>query len=122
MKTLYKRKNLFLIVDFGASQNHTHHRESVFSFAELISRTNSCYEIWIPAGSEICHSNLPIKYCLLPGFNPIGLNLRKPSTWVSALHGKLHNFSNKTNLRSVLNILAYLNCYLLGKFFRRDLE
>lgn len=108
-KILYKRKELTLIVDFGASQNHTHHKESIFSFAELITRSDSDYEVWIPAGSEITQSNLPIKYNLLPGYNPIGLSLTKPSTWIPALHGKVHNFSNKKDLKTLLKFLAVVN-------------
>jgi len=100
---------LYLIVDYGASQNHTHHKESIFSFADLISGIESDYEVWIPVGSEINHPNLPIKYCLLPGFNPIGLTLRKPSTWISAIHGKLHNFANNNDLQFILKFLVYLN-------------
>jgi hypothetical protein len=60
MKIRFKRKELYLIVDFGASQNHTHHKESICSFAELISGAGLDYEVWIPAGSEINQSNLPI--------------------------------------------------------------
>jgi glycosyltransferase involved in cell wall biosynthesis len=100
---------LILIVDFGASQNHTHHKESIFSFAELIIRSGSDFEVWIPAGSEITESNLPIKYNLLPGFNPIGLSLTRPSTWIPALHGKMHNISNKKDLKTSLKFLAVVN-------------
>ncbi len=111
---------MILIVDFGASQNHTHHKESIFSFSELIIRSGPDYEVWIPAGSEITQSNLPIKYNLLPGFNPIGLSLTRPSTWIPALHGKIHNFSNKKDLKTLLKFLAVVNslhfyCLLLKK-------
>jgi hypothetical protein len=102
---------IFIIVDFGASQNHTHHKESIFSFARLIGSKNYDFEVWIPKGSEIQDVNLPIKYKILPGFNPIGFNVRKISTWVAAIHGKLHNYSNLKNLKFVLHILAIFNSF-----------
>jgi glycosyltransferase involved in cell wall biosynthesis len=104
-----KREVLNVIVDFGASQNHTHHKESIYSFADLFNAKNLDLEVWIPFGSEIDHKNLPVKNYLLPGFNPISLDLSKPSTWISAVHGKIHNFSNTHNFRYFLKILAYLN-------------
>jgi glycosyltransferase involved in cell wall biosynthesis len=109
MKMRFKRKELFLIVDFAASQNHSHTRESIFSFAELISGAGLDYEIWIPVGSEIKELNLPIKSILLPGYNPIGFTLKKPSTWISGIHGKLHNYSNDNGLLFILKFLAILN-------------
>ena len=108
MKIQFKRKELYLIVDFGASQNHTHYKESICSFAELISGAGLDYEVWIPSGSEINESNLPIKRNLLPGYNPIGFTLKKPSTWISGTHGKLHNFSNDNGFLLILKLLAIL--------------
>jgi glycosyltransferase involved in cell wall biosynthesis len=109
MKIRFKRNELYLIVDFGASQNHTHHKESICSFAELISGAGLDYEVWIPAGSEINQSNLPIKRNLLPGYNPIGFAITKPSTWISGIHGKVHGFSNDNGLLLILRLLATLN-------------
>lgn len=78
-------------------------------------------EVWIPFGSEIELKNLPVKNCLLPGFNPISFDLLKPSTWISAIHGKIHNFSNTYNLKFLLRILAYLNSvhFLLMILYKR---
>jgi hypothetical protein len=88
-----------LIVDFGASLNHTHHKESIFAFASLLREQSVEYEIWVPMGSEISNPTSLIKRILLPGTHPIGFNLVRPSTWISAFHGKLNNFANKRNIK-----------------------
>jgi len=106
----------FLIVDFGASLNHTHHKLSISSFAHLLKEED--YEIWIPIGSEASLSGLNPKRILLPGTHPIGFSYTNPSSWISGLHGRLHNFAIKNNSKflstTLLNITA-IYFYLLIK-------
>jgi len=112
----HNKKLKFLIVDFGASLNHTHHKLSLSSFAHLLKEED--YEIWIPIGSEASLSGLDPKRILLPGTHPIGFSYTNPSSWISGLHGSLHNFAIKKNSKflstTLLNITA-IYFYLLIK-------
>lgn len=112
------KKNLkYLIVDFGASLNHTHHKLSISSFAHLLKE--ELYEIWIPMGSEVFLSGLNPKRILLPGTHPIGFSFMMPTSWISGIHGILHNFAIKKNSKILsnflLNITAIFFCILIRR-------
>lgn len=96
-------------MDFGASLTHTHHKEAIFSFAELLASKHKNFEIWLPVGSEVRSEKFEISYNLTPGFNPVSFNLKKILTWLPGIHGKIHNFANKYNLKLILKALLFLN-------------
>lgn len=96
-------------MDFGASLTHTHHKETVYSFAELLVSKHKNFEIWLPAGSEVRSEKFQINYCLIPGFNPVSFNFKKTQTWLPGIHGKIHNFANRYNLKLILEVLLFLN-------------
>jgi hypothetical protein len=70
----------FLLVDFGASLNHTHHKKSIYAFADLLEKQGFVYEIWVPFGSEINRKNYNMKKILLPGTHPSAFNILKFTT------------------------------------------
>jgi glycosyltransferase involved in cell wall biosynthesis len=112
----HNKKLKFLIVDFGASLNHTHHKLAISSFAHLLKEED--HEIWIPIGSEASLSGLNPKRVLLPGTHPIGFSYTNPSSWISGLHGKIHNFAIKKNSKFLSTILLNITAiyfYLLIK-------
>lgn len=111
MKTYNKRSELYLIVDFGASLFHTHNKESLYSFSDLLEDSNVDYKVWIPSGSEIDRMNYKFQYYLLPGYNPMSFSFRRISTWIPAAHGKVHNLSESYNLPSILKFLTYVNAF-----------
>ena len=51
----------FLIVDLGASLIHTHHKQSIYAFAELLQNNKVSFEAWVPFGSKIDSHDFPIK-------------------------------------------------------------
>lgn len=98
-------------MDFGASLTHTHHKESIYSFADLLKSNERTYEIWIPKGSEIVSEEFQIMRFLIPGFNPASFKLRQIRTWIPGIHGKIHNLANKYGLNLVLRMLVFLNAF-----------
>ena len=111
MKIYNKRSELYLIVDFGASLFHTHNKESLYSFSDLLEDSNVDYKVWIPLGSEIDRINYKFQYNLFPGYNPISFSFRRISTWIPAAHGKVHNLSESYNWPSILKFLTYVNAF-----------
>ena len=117
------KPHTFLIIDFGASLNHTHHKEAIFAFATLLNSNKIRNQIWVPFGSEIQHENLLIKKILLPGTHPINFQAKKLQTWVSSLHGKFNNHAISTKnfrLGKFLMKLTAVYFYCLLKFKFRD--
>jgi glycosyltransferase involved in cell wall biosynthesis len=113
----HNEKLKYLIVDFGASLNHTHHKLSISSFAHLLKEED--YEIWIPIGSEVFLSGLNPKRVLLPGTHPIGFSYMIPASWVSGIHGILHNFAIKKNVSVVSNFLLNITAIYFYILIRR---
>jgi glycosyltransferase involved in cell wall biosynthesis len=103
--------NKFLIVDFGASLNHTHHKQSIFAFNTLLKKEDINFDIWIPFGSEIENMDIKMNRILLPGTHPCQLSIRKLSTWLPATLGKLNNLAVKYRIKFILFILLYITAF-----------
>jgi glycosyltransferase involved in cell wall biosynthesis len=116
------KPHTFLIIDFGASLNHTHHKEAIFAFATLLNSNKIRNQIWIPFGSEIQHESLSIKKILFPGTHPINFQAKNLQTWLSSLHGKFNNHAISTkNFRLskfLMKLTAVYFYYLLKLKFR----
>jgi hypothetical protein len=106
----------FFIVDFGASLNHTHHKLAISGFAHLLKDQD--FEILVPFGSEVTLNNFNPKRVLLPGTHPISFSIMKPKSWISGIHGFLHNFANRKNNFLIYSFLLNISAsyfYLLIK-------
>jgi len=110
--------NKFLIVDFGASLNHTHHKQSIFAFSTLLEREDIDFDVWIPIGSEIENTDVKLRRILLPGTHPCQLRITKINTWLSATLSKLHNIAVKYRIKFILSLLLYTTALYFNLLFK----
>lgn len=107
-------QNKFIIVDFGASLMHTHHKQSIFAFAHLFETKKIDYEIWVPLGSKIKNPKYKIRRILLPGTHPCAFELTRFSSWIPGLLAKIRQFAsvNKLTLLTKLSVEITANYFL----------
>lgn len=122
-----KNRRKFIIVDFGASLVHTHHKKSLWAFSELLNSCSVHHEIWVPMGSQIHAKHHNMKKILLPGTHPVAFDWSQISTWIPSAIGWLHNrAANRQNeklLNLILNFIAlfFVVQLTLRKQFRSEL-
>jgi hypothetical protein len=109
----------FLIVDLGASLIHTHHKQSIYAFAELLQNNKVSFEAWVPFGSKIDSHDFPIKKILIPGTHGTSFKFFDVRSWFDATFTKL--FSYAFNIKKdffiklfVLISAKYL-CFLISR-------
>lgn len=102
-------KTQFLIVDYGASLIHTHNKQSIYGFADFLEKRGQKVEVWLPFGSKIAIPSFRFRRILLPGNNPTAFELKDISTWIPAIHGKLHDFSKQKNIYLIYKFLTFLS-------------
>jgi hypothetical protein len=98
----------FLIVDFSASLTHTHHKQHIYGFCELLTENKFEYEVWIPYGSSIPPKNLNIRRRILPGTHMAKFELSYPKTWIPSILAKLYIFAESNNFDILLRIFVNL--------------
>lgn len=110
--------NKFLVVDFGASLNHTHHKQSIFAFSTLLAKEHIDFDVWIPIGSEIENADIKLRRILLPGTHPCQLRITKINTWLPATLSKLHNIAATYRIKFILLILLYITALYFNVLFK----
>ena len=110
--------NKFLVVDFGASLKHTHHKQSIFAFSTLLKKEDINFDVWIPIGSEIENTDVKLSRILLPGTHPCQLSIRKLNTWLPATLGKLNNTAAKYKIKFILFTLLYITALYFNILFK----
>ena len=110
--------NKFLIVDFGASLKHTHHKQSIFAFSTLLGAEDINFDVWIPIGSEVENADVKMSRILLPGTHPCQLSIRKFNTWLPATLGKLNNIAAKYRIKFILFTLLYITALHFNLLFK----
>ena len=107
-------KKNYLIVDFGASQMHTHHGMLILGYCDLINSMDLSVDIFLPLGSEIELNSVNCRtfYRLLPSYNPVGVR-RNPSSWLPGLMGKIFELSKNTFMhKKISNALSWITVKL----------
>jgi hypothetical protein len=95
----------FLIIDLGASLIHTHHKQSIYAFSDLLQNNLVSFEAWVPFGSEIDSCDFPIKKNLMPGTHGASFKFFDLRSWINAAFTKL------------LTYIIYFKIDFLIKFF-----
>jgi hypothetical protein len=115
MKNNSARK--YLIVDFGASLIHTHHKQAIYSFIQLFDSLGISRSAWVPTGSDLINKKNKIFGKLLPGTHPTSFELLSASSWIPGIFGKIHNlalqYNNEFVLRLIVRITVLHFCYKL---------
>lgn len=77
----------FLILDFGASLKHTHHKRLLQAYCNLLDKRGQPYTVLIPLGSEIDSPGNPrnVFRCLLPSYHPVAMRFTRCSSWIPAV-------------------------------------
>jgi glycosyltransferase involved in cell wall biosynthesis len=104
MKSNTARK--YLIVDFGASLIHTHHKQAIYSFIQLFDSLGIPSSTWVPTGSDLTNKKNKIFGKLLPGTHPTSFKLLRTSSWIPGILGKIHNLAIKYGNRFVLRLIV----------------
>jgi len=104
-------KDLFLIVDYGASLTHTHHGSSIAAFVSLAKQHQWSYRVLIPKDSLLAASDLgcsatELLYCLLPSSHRAPFLKGKVNSYYSLSFDKFARFSFKTKQTWVLKLLG----------------
>jgi hypothetical protein len=113
----------FLIIDLGASIYYTHHCEQINGFAKLINDLDSKYRIALPIGSQCSLKKNVILSKLLPASQTVEFELARPTSWISALIGKLITISSSSDAafiykfisRITFNVLVYVNFRIINQ-------
>ncbi len=109
----------FIIVDFGASLNHTHHKQSLYSYSSLIKLLGHNVKILVPKGSQLKNPKYDIHKVLYPGTHPIGFEIRDPKSYIPGLIGKAHYIGSKYKLTFIVKIIAYLVSKRFLKIYKK---
>jgi glycosyltransferase involved in cell wall biosynthesis len=118
------KPRVFVLVDFGASLIHTHHKQSLFAFANFVRKFGFGHEVWLPFGSQIKSNEYNLKRKLLPGSHSVNFSFSKLETWVPSLFGKIFFAGERYDLRFLqklhLEIVTKFFCFLIKGKYRKD--
>lgn len=112
----------FLIVDLGASLSYTHHKQSIYAFASLLSIQNLSFDIWVPLGSKIAKLDLPMRKILLPGTHPVEFKFLRPKTWLAGILNRLYRYGLKKNSDFLLHIRVFVTANYLTALISRKVK
>jgi len=104
----------FLLIDLGASLHYTHHKQSIYAFSSFLKDKNIDFNVWVPFGSNLNKSRLPIRKILLSGTHAPAFSLFDPRTWINSLMNKFLVFSVKNGFKC----LMYMHVNLVGHYLK----
>jgi hypothetical protein len=96
----------YLIVDFGASLFHTHHKQAIYSFNQLLDSLAILRSSWVPIGSSLIDEKNKLFGKLLPGTHPTNFKLFKINSWVPGFLGKIHNLALRYKNQFLLTLIV----------------
>jgi hypothetical protein len=96
-----------LIIDFGASFEHTHHSRVIQGFIELSQDASNDIKIFLPFASEIKlpPGNFIVFKKLIPSYHPVSFKFTLKSTWIPSSIGFLFKISHRFKLQRIISKL-----------------
>ena len=109
----------FLIIDLGASLIHTHHKQSIYAFSDLLQNNKVSFEAWVPFGSRIDSYGFPIKKKLIPGTHGTSFKLFDVKSWLDATFTKLISYASYYKKDFFIKFFVFVSakylCYLIAR-------
>ena len=110
----------FLIIDLGASLNHTHHKQTIYAFSDLLQNNKVLFEAWVPLGSEIDSDGFLIKKKLIPGTHGSSFKLFNLGSWINALFTKFLNHAIYFKIDFLIKLFVFISakylCLLISQY------
>ncbi len=109
----------FLIIDLGASLIHTHHKQSIYAFADLLQNNKVSFEAWVPFGSRIESCGFPIKKNLVPGTHGTSFKFFDLRSWINATFTKFLSYAVYFKIDFFIRLLVFISakylCFLITR-------
>jgi glycosyltransferase involved in cell wall biosynthesis len=100
---------IFIVADFGASLNHTHHGDAISAFLDLLTQNHQEFLVLLPMGSllEINEKgqNYEVKKVLFPSSHNAPYRLSSVKSLLSVIFVKVSHIANRLSAKFVLRIL-----------------
>lgn len=110
----------FLIIDLGASLAHTHHKQSIYAFADLLQNNKVSFEAWVPFGSRIDSCGFPLKKNLIPGTHGTSFKFFDMRSWFDATFTKLLSYAVHLKIDFFTRLLVFISAKYLCLLIARD--
>ena len=112
----------FLIIDLGASLIHTHHKQSIYAFADLLQNSKVNFEAWVPFGSRIDSCGFPIKKNLIPGTHGTSFKFFDLRSWINASFTKILSYAFYFKIDFFIKLFVFISakylCFLITRSTR----
>ena len=112
----------FLIIDLGASLIHTHHKQSIYAFSDLLQNNKVSFEAWVPFGSKIDSLGFPIKKKLIPGTHGTSFKLFDLKSWFDAAFTKLLSYAFNFKIDFLIKFFVFVSAKYLCFLIARNLQ
>lgn len=111
---------VFIVADFGASLNHTHHRDSILAFCKLLIENRQEITVLLPMGSlidlsEFETAKMRVKKVLFPSSHVAPYSFCSLKSLLAVIFAKMSERAAKFSSQWALRILARLAILILKR-------